>query len=251
MLIDGRADDPLVAGEDLLALPGFWAAYLLWMCQTEEDEADPGWFGVDEADTDAAYDALNDEQRWPVFRIPFADGHTAAVLGCNFPDEPGTEYFITHPEWGRHGHLVTIDGHQAGPGLSWRELVHIARTPDPAAPGIQAEHARLLLLLPALGDGNLPAEAAGIVGNALMETGVPAGTAPKLAQALLVDHPLWEPAEWTLPAPSPLSGSRDPFPGILYCDGPMSPRSGTRLAQGITREHSDRLARALGTWPTE
>jgi hypothetical protein len=29
----------------------------------------------------------------------------------------------------------------------------------------------------------------------------------------------------------------------------MSPRFGVRLAQGITRAQSDRLARALGTWP--
>ncbi|MFD4934653.1 hypothetical protein [Streptomyces virginiae] len=49
---------------------------------------------------------------------------------------------------------------------------------------------------------------------------------------------------------SPLSGGEDPFPGILYCDDPHSPRSGTRLAQGITRDQSDRLAPALGTWPT-
>ncbi|MFG2631193.1 hypothetical protein [Streptomyces sp. NPDC048473] len=159
MLIDGFDNDPLVTGEELLAPPGFWAAYLLWICQTEEDDPDPEWFGVGEADTDAAYDALNDEERWPVFRIPFADGHTATVLGCNFPGDPGTEYFITHPEWGRHGHLATINGHQAGPGLSWRELTHIARTPNRDAPGVHAEHARLLLLLPTLGDENLPDEA--------------------------------------------------------------------------------------------
>ncbi|MFF8279915.1 hypothetical protein ACF05T_28055 [Streptomyces lateritius] len=250
MLIDGFENDPLVPGEELLALPGFWAAYLLWMCQTEGDDPNLAWFGVDEADTDAASDALHDEEQWPVFRIPFSGGHTAVVLGCNFPDDPGTEYFIAHPEWGRHGYLATIDGHQAGPGLSWRELTHIARTPDLDAPGVHAEHARLLLLLPAVGDENLPDEAVEILGDALTRAGVPAGEAPKLAQALLVDHPLWEPAEWTLPGPSPLSGSQEHFPGILYCDGPMSPRSGRRLAQGITREHSDRLAHALGTWPT-
>ncbi|WP_246094850.1 hypothetical protein [Streptomyces roseicoloratus] len=138
MLIDGYEDAPLVAAEDLLALPGFWAAYLLWMCQTEENEPDPLWFGADEADTDAAYEALTDEERWPVFRIPFADDHSALIVGRNFADDLGTEYFVSHPEWDRHGHLATVDGHQAGPGLSWRELTHIAGTPDVKAPGVHA-----------------------------------------------------------------------------------------------------------------
>lgn len=152
MLIKGFENAPLTEGEDLLALPGFWAAYLMWLSRTEEYDPVPEWFGVDGADVDAACDALSDEDRWPVFRIPFAGDHTAVVLGYNLPDDPGTEYFITHPEWGRHGHLATVGGHQAGPGLSWRELTHIARTPDLNAPGVHAEYARLLLLLPALGD---------------------------------------------------------------------------------------------------
>ncbi len=250
MLIDGYEDVPLVAAEELLALPGFWAAYLLWMCQTEENDPDPLWFGTDEADTGAAYEALTDEERWPVFRIPFAGGHSALVVGRNFADELGTEYLISHPEWDRHGHLATIDGHQAGPGLSWRELTHIADTPDVEAPGVHAPHARLLLLLPALGDSNVPASAATLIGDALIRVGVTEDQAPEVADALLHDHPLWEPAEWVLPSPSPLSGTAQHFPGILHCDEPHSPRCGIRLAQGITREHSDRLARALGTWPT-
>ncbi|WP_229869333.1 hypothetical protein [Streptomyces inusitatus] len=159
MLIDGFEKAPLVAGEELLVLPGFWAAYLLWLCRTGEEDPEPEWFGADEADTDAAYEALNDEGRWPVFRIPFSDGHTAVVLACNHADDAGTEYFVSHPAWDRNGYLATIDGHQAGPGLSWRELTHIANTPDPHAPGVQAPYARLLLLLPALGDADLPGEA--------------------------------------------------------------------------------------------
>ncbi|WP_086822701.1 hypothetical protein [Streptomyces sp. NRRL B-24572] len=250
MLIDGYENDPLVAAEELLLLPGFWAAYLLWMCQTEENDPDPLWFGADEADTDAAYEALTDEERWPVFRIPFADNHSVVIVGRNFTEDLGTEYFVSHPEWDRHGYLATIDGHQAGPGLSWRELTHIAGTPDPQAPGIHAPHVRLLLLLPALGDRNLPTDAATLIHNALAQVGIGEDMAPVLADALLRDHPLWEPAEWALPSLSPLSGTQQHFPGILHCDETSSPRCGIRLAQGITREQSDRLARALGTWPT-
>lgn len=247
--IHGFENAPLVDGEELPALPGFWAAYLLWLSQTEEYDPVPEWFGADGADTDAAWLALTDEDRWPVFRIPFGGGHTAVVLGCNLPDDPGTEYLVTHPEWDRTGHLASVGGHQAGPGLSWRELVHIARTPDPGAPGIHAEYARLLLLLPALGDQDLPAEAADVVADALERAGIPVELAPGLAEALLADHPLWEPAAWTPATASPLSGGQEPFLGILHCDEPMSPRFGVRLAQGITHAQSDRLARALGTWP--
>lgn len=251
VLIEGFEDAPVVVGEGLLELPGFWAAYLMWLSQTEEYDPVPQWFGVDGADADAAYEAIIDEDRWPVFRIPFAGGHTALVIGQNFPDDPSTEYIVTHPEWGRQGHLATVSGHQAGPGLSWRELHHIAHTPDLNSPGVHEAYARLLLLLPVLGDQDLPEDAAAVVGDALAEAGVPAASAPHLAEALLADHPLWEPAEWTLPGASPLSGGQEPFLGILHCDGHLSPRCGTRLAQGITREQSDRLARALGTWPSD
>ncbi|MEV0415463.1 hypothetical protein AB0I68_32975 [Streptomyces sp. NPDC050448] len=236
-------------GEELLALPGFWAAYLMWLSQTEEYDPVPEW--ADGADADAACDALGDEGHWPVFRIPFDDGHTALILGRNFPDDPETEYFITHTPSGEG--MATWPpsaGIRPGPGLSWRELHHIARTPDLNAPGVQAEYARLLLLLPALGDQDVPEDAAAVLGDALVRAGVPTALAPHLAEALLADHASWEPAEWTLPAASPLSGNQEPFLGILHCDGHMSPRCGTRLAQGITREQSNRLAHALGTWPT-
>ncbi|MFG2332716.1 hypothetical protein ACGFMM_24220 [Streptomyces sp. NPDC048604] len=252
--IDGSEADLMVPGDDLLALPGFWAACLMWLCQTEEDEPEPAWFGVDGADVDAAYEALSDPERWPVFRVPFGGGHTVIVSACNLPDDSGTEYFVTHPAWGRRrGHLATLDGHYAGPGLAWNELLHIARTPDLQAPGLHDPDARLLLLLPVLGDDQLPPDAGGIVRDALVRVGVPACEAPRVSEALLVDHPFWEPAGWVLPSSSPLSGASssddEAFDGILLCDESYSPRFGVRLAQGITEEQTRALARALGTWP--
>ncbi|MER7850316.1 hypothetical protein ABTZ03_41025 [Kitasatospora sp. NPDC096077] len=251
MLIDGYDGDPLVAGEELLSHPGFWATYLMWMCETEEDEPSAEWFGADEADADAAYEALTADGNWPVFRIPFGGGHTAVVMSRNLPDDSGTEYFVTHPDWqpGRHGHLATVDGHQAGPGLSWPELIHIADTADRTAPGVHDRHARLLLLLPALGDGDAPAEAAGVIAEALVQVGAPADEAPRVA-ALFLDNSLWEAAHWSRPGESPLSGGeQQPFGGILRCDGPYSPRFGIQLAQGITWQQAEQLALALGTWP--
>ncbi|MFD8787300.1 hypothetical protein [Kitasatospora sp. NPDC059599] len=250
MLIDGYDGEPLVAGEDLLARPGFWAAYLLWMCESDEENGEPSaeWFGADAADAGAAYQELTDDGAWPVFRVPFGSGHTAVVVSRNLADDSGTDYVVTHPEWRRHGHLATLDGHQAGPGLSWSELVHIANTPDRGAPGVHDPRARLLLLLPALGDEDAPTDAADVIAEALVRAGAPAGKAPRVA-ALLLDHPLWEAARWSAPGASPLSGGEQPFAGILHCDGPYSPRCGMQLARGITPEQTERLAHALGTLP--
>ncbi|MER6073644.1 hypothetical protein ABT187_33365 [Streptomyces sp. NPDC001817] len=97
MLINGFENDPLVAGEGLPALPGFWAACLLWLCQTEENDPEPAWFGVNAADADAAYEVLTDEKQWPVIRIPFGAGHTVVIVGRNFSEDEGTEYFKPTP----------------------------------------------------------------------------------------------------------------------------------------------------------
>ncbi|MFJ9446960.1 hypothetical protein ACIRRH_34680 [Kitasatospora sp. NPDC101235] len=116
--------------------------------------------------------------------------------------------------------------------------------------GVHDPNARLLLL-PALGDSDLPADAADVVRGAQMWAGAPETETHRAAEALLLGHPYWEPAGWSLPSASPFSGSsKESFTGILCCDEPGSPWFGTRIAQGITREQSDRLARALGTWPT-
>jgi hypothetical protein len=250
-LINGYDEGPVVAGEELMALPGFWAAYLMWMCESdnEDDIPLPELFGVDGADAAAAAEVLMAEDAWPAFRVPFAEEHTAVVVHANHPDDPGIEYFVTHAEWGRRGHLATVDGHYAGPGLAWRELVHIARTPDGGAPGVQDPHARLLFLLPALGDEDTPAGGVDVVADALVWVGVPAAGARRLAGRML-EHPMFEAAEWVMPSREMLFGSVDAFEGILVCGAHHSPRCGIRLGQGITREQSDRLARALGTWPS-
>lgn len=205
---------PVVAGEGLLRMPGFWAAYF----QVAEEQ----WDDEDELTT-------------------------AVVLECNFPEDPGTEYYVEHPDWGRQGFLATISGHGAGPGLAWRELTHIARatvTDDRA--GVRDPRQRLLLLLPALGDAACPGGAAGLVADALMSIGVPADRAARGASLLLSS---WtnDNAQWTYAPHRPGDGD-EVFAGILECNLSSSPRHGIRLAQGITREQSDRLARALGTW---
>ncbi|MFC9792983.1 hypothetical protein [Streptomyces sp. NPDC057695] len=67
-MTEGFEDAPVVAGEELLTLPGFWAAYLMWLSRTEDYDPVPDWFGVDGADADAACEAFADDGHWPVFR---------------------------------------------------------------------------------------------------------------------------------------------------------------------------------------
>lgn len=242
MQIRGYETDPLTPGERLLEHPGFWAAYLHGLCETQdEDIPEPEAFGIDPADFEEACLRLYDAEAWPVFRIPFGDGHEVVVLCRNLDDDMGLELFVRHPEWDRVGELATLDGHQAGPGLAWRELVHIAaKAGMEAENGVGAPEARLLLLLPSLGDADLPGEAKETVTAALTAVGMPEDLAPDIARRLLVDHPMWEPATWEEPGEG--SAAR-----ILQCDEPMSPRHGIQLAQGITEEQSGRLARALGS----
>ncbi|WP_316784207.1 hypothetical protein [Streptomyces sasae] len=82
-----------------------------------------------------------------------------------------------------------------GPGLSWPELVAAA---DNALPGGSTTdpHARLLLLLPAFGDDEVPDDAVDRLAAALRTlTGV---AAPELlASALLEDQGAPGPARWT------------------------------------------------------
>lgn len=259
VLIDGYEGEPLVPGEPLLEMPGFWAAYFWWvgMFLTEEEAATgqhppapAEWFGVSEAEFNEAHALLSAGEEWPVFRIPLTGGHAVTVVHWNGEPEPeaGADYLIQHPDWGRSAVLARAGPNFDGPGLAWRELVHIARNPDPsAAEGIRNPHQRLLMLLPITADEDRPDDGADLVVDALVSTGLPAGQASRVADRVF-SQPLWNPARWTFPERRP-DANGEVFAGILQCDFDWGPRAGVRLARGITREQSDQLARALGTWP--
>lgn len=236
-------DEPLTPGEDLLLLPGFWAATLLWLAEGEELDPDPALFGVDEADADAAFEALGDPAAWPVIRLPFADGHQVVIVHCNLAEDEGVDFHLDHPDWDRPLRVASMEGHYTGPGLAWRELIHVAHHPG-EGPGVTDPHARLLLLLPALGDADLPPDAAATVAEALTAVGAPTGTVHELAEALL-DHPFWDGPSWAFEdAVSPLSGAATAPARLPRCSEEHSPRH-TRLP--LTPAQDARLAEALGT----
>ncbi|MFE3578927.1 hypothetical protein [Streptomyces vinaceus] len=207
MLIKGYDPDALVAGESLLARPGFWSNYLLAMCSDGgcAERPVPEWFGDDGADAEALSEVLCDPQCWPVFRVPTETGPGAVVIYRNLDGDHGTDYLLTHPGRSYVQQIASWDGDFRGTGLTWRELVRIADSPSSGAEGVQDTAARLLLVLPLLTDPDVPEEASARLTSALTVVGAPQDTASNTAEHLLahltrrsLHDPTWE---------SPLSGS--------------------------------------------
>ncbi|MFJ8232819.1 hypothetical protein ACIQ9E_23185 [Streptomyces sp. NPDC094448] len=207
MLIKGYDVDTLVAGESLLARPGFWSNYLLAMCSDGgcAERPVPEWFGDDGADADALSEVLFDPERWPVFRVPAETGPGAVVVYRNLDGDYGTDYLLTHPGRSYVQQIASWDGDFRGTGLTWGELVRIADNPSSGAEGVQDTAARLLLVLPLLTDPDVPEETSARLTSALTVVGGPQDTASNAAEHLLahltrrsLHDPAWE---------SPLSGS--------------------------------------------
>ncbi|MFI0967278.1 hypothetical protein ACH4S8_38715 [Streptomyces sp. NPDC021080] len=226
-------DVELVAGERLAGDPAFWLAHVLLTMGDQGEQ--PERYGVESSAYDAMEDRLGDTgQPWPVLRVPFDGGHTAYVVYANSEDMSDIEFFVRHPAWGRLGFLGDCGGDHAGPGLSWNELTTLAdaSTPDDGE-GLADPSQRLLLLLPMLGDADMPEEATDVVARALVHCGMRADTAHELASALLPD-PAHEP-RWTVTDDSP----------IAVCSSPHSARR-VPIALGIGAEQAQCLADALG-----
>ncbi|MEV6973175.1 hypothetical protein [Kitasatospora sp. NPDC093806] len=206
-----------------------------------EDRPAPEWFGDDGADTDALSEVLLDDRSWPVFRVPFQGGHSAVVVYRNLAGDCGIDYLLTHPDWHRAADLSGYEGDWYGPGLSWREIVHIADTPDLVAPGVHDTVARLLLLVPLLADDDLPPEAPARLSAALTAIGAPDDSARDTADHLLRNR---RPAAGRHGgADSPLSGGSQRHTGSDP-DEPAVPG-----ALDLTRAQNDALADALGSRP--
>ncbi|MDD9376079.1 hypothetical protein M8Z33_05225 [Streptomyces sp. ZAF1911] len=187
MLIKGYGDGPLVAGESLLDRPGFWSNYLMAMCGDGSSAARPvpEWFGDDGADTDALSEVLFDPERWPVFRVPAADGPGAVVIYRNLVGDYGTDYLLTHPGRSHAQQIASWEGDFSGAGLTWHELVRIADSPSPAAEGVEDAAARFLLVLPLLTDSEVTESAPARLSATLSSVGAPPDTVFSTAKYLL------------------------------------------------------------------
>ncbi|MEU6589522.1 hypothetical protein ABZ923_09850 [Streptomyces sp. NPDC046881] len=205
----GYASSPVVDGLPLLAEPEFWAAHLVDLY----DDALVESFGVDPADVEGMLERLCDKAAWPVFRIPLPGGHSILVHYNSGEEYTSTDYFIVHPDWWTNELVLAgTDEDRIGPGLCWAELAALLHAPGDGE-GVTDPHARLLLLLPALGDTDVPAEAVTLVQEALVAQGAPDDCAA-LARHLLQGHPMWGAAPWRY----------DGDERAWICDGEHSPR---------------------------
>jgi hypothetical protein len=226
VLITGYEDHPLVDGTDLLAEPAFWETYL--GVGLGEDG------GADIDDVEELLDELMDHDHWPVFTVPLHHGAAIWVIHRNLDGDMGLDFVLSHPGWPEDLRLASIEGSFVGPGLSWPELTAIADNPPPDShDGVVDPADRLLMLLPAVGDTDLPADAVEVLAAALIRN--TAVTEPtRGAIALLHPHPrgFFEPATWQR-----LDN------GALICNGRYSPRSvghffSFRLDQAIAVTHA-------------
>lgn len=181
--------------EHLTRTPGFWPAYLGWTLVVRGLDPEP--FGADLADLDAALEAIGATEVWPAFRVPLADGRVHHVVPSNLPDDHGSvEFLLETPGVDTLYTVAVTDPHDFhGGGLTWRETVEAAEavpSGDGGHPqGVLDPDHRLLLLLPAWGGADTPAEEAHIrIGQALMTVGMPEEPATALAEHL-VDARAW------------------------------------------------------------
>lgn len=232
-------DTELVAGEELADDPAFWLAHLQLTIGDLGGEATD--YGIAAEAYDQIVERLSDpDQPWPVFRVPFAGGHTVLAVYANYEDDNTVEFSVRHPAWDRLGHLGQHGPEYAGPGLSWAELTALAaRTPEDAIAGTNGltdSAQRMLLLLPMLGDAATPIGAWVAVAAALSHCGMPEEAATRFAQELMGTSPAdyaMKPA-WKVTDESP----------VAVCESQYSPRQ-IPLALGISAEQAEALASAL------
>ncbi|MFI9161610.1 hypothetical protein [Kitasatospora aureofaciens] len=224
---------PVVDGSPFLDKPGFWAAHLVDLCEGESPEA----FGVDAADAGAMLERLHDKSAWPVFTVPLEGGFSIVVHYDSGEEYTSTDYFLVHPG-SPDTVLASTDQDRTGPGLCWPELAAILAAPAGAgAVGVTDPHARLLLLLPVLGDCATPAEAVEAVAEALIAQGAPEGC-EGLARRLLGGHPMWGAQPWWFDADE----------RSWICDGEHSPRQ-TPLGDHLPEHRRAELEACLGAQP--
>jgi hypothetical protein len=182
---DGVAPEVIADGSWLLARPAFWLSLL-------DGYADPDLldtlFEGTGADPEALHEEVTASGRWPVLRLG-AEPADLAMVYWHGPDDEGGYDYVVLPEGGRCISVAAQEGHGHGPGLSWPEAWRLA---ERGTLGTAAQ--RLFLMLPALGDADVPKEAVDTVAAALREVVNPAcdgSVARELAEELLEDPARW------------------------------------------------------------
>jgi hypothetical protein len=213
MLITGFESDPLTDGSYLLGDPAFWALHLGIPGAGGFGDLEEA-FGVDIVEAEELDDRMLDHDHWPVFTVPLHSKGNIHIIYRNLDGDMGVDYVLAHPDWPHDLRLAAAEGCFIGPALSWPELSTIAGQPPTSTDDTLVDAAsRLLILLPALGDADLPDDAIPTVAAALSEVTTSPEPA-RIAKLLLHNNgAYWKPATW-----QQLSN------GAMVCDEPHSRR---------------------------
>ncbi|MFE5587502.1 hypothetical protein [Kitasatospora sp. NPDC056531] len=155
--IPGYEGGPFTAYPELLEEPLFWLSHLGSCARSQQ--AQRLLFGADYEAAEEFSRALWDKEDWPLFTVALTADHRFHVVYRTIDGDCGIDYLLHHPTWDTAELLAQDDGHFMGPALSWLELATAADSTPPDADTRDA-HARLLLLLPAMGDDAPPSTAA-------------------------------------------------------------------------------------------
>ncbi|MBO1330904.1 hypothetical protein J3486_06475 [Streptomyces sp. VRA16 Mangrove soil] len=208
--IPGYESGPLAHRSELLDEPLFWLGHLT-PCVLVNEEAQELLWGADLDAAEAFHRELTGQARWPVFTVPVRGGRLHVVYR-NLTDDRGIDHLLHPGAADRAELLASDDGHFMGPALSWSELTAAADNRLPGGSTTDAD-ARLLLLLPAFGDADVPDDAADRVAAAL--DALTAVEDPQRLATLITEHqgPCGAP-QWTT-GPD----------GVRRNDGPYSYRN--------------------------
>jgi len=198
----------LVDGDDLMADPLFWPAFLV---RVGLSGLAPEAFDVDPAELGPLLDEMDDPAEWLVFTVPLAHGAAVRIVRRNayYEHGPGTDYLLDLRDGSDALLLASLESHYSGPGFAWPEIA--GRSPG-----------QLLRLLPACSDVDTDDDT---VAAALAAVG--AVRHQRAVAAELTGNP-WAPGPCTWRV----------VDGLTVCDEPDSPR-------GPDGEHLDIIGRAL------
>ncbi|GIJ48046.1 hypothetical protein Val02_49320 [Virgisporangium aliadipatigenens] len=169
----------------------FWPAFLLSVGGSDTAAVA---FDVDPADVEEYAEQLHHPDSWPFISLPLGGGHGLHILFRNFEDDAGWDYLLQPAGSDTVTTLAALEGCFQGPGLSWPELLVAAGQPDPA----RSWSERLLLLLPALGDADLPHDADEPIISAFAAVGGLSQQRYKVAHELLTaSRRFWGDPTWT------------------------------------------------------
>lgn len=217
--------DPGVLAEPALWLDEryFWPAFLVSFGGAKSAATA---FDADPADVEEHLEELHRRDCWPFLTVRLAHGHRLQLLFRNYEGDSGWDYLLQPAGSDALVTFAALEGGFHGPGLSWPELIVAAGQADPDRGSAE----RLLLLLPALGDADLPDDAADQVAAAFTAVGgLPQHRHAVAGELLTASDRFWGHPAWV------------DFGDRLVCLGRHSPRD-----PGAPAERLALITEALG-----